>query len=210
MPELNRTELSKYGWTTFQSDVGNPLDVIASSLGKVVPPRPGRSVTRVLRPREVTLSNSLSFSDHFGFGEFPLHTDCAYYRKPPDIVLFRAKSPSDVATLLLDGYALIASFQHKAKNAIFRVKGLRKHFFSPIVRNGKFRWDPLCMTPADTEARVIDEGFVDRCKEFTTTRYRYDDPSIVIAIDNRRILHGRENASTEPSRQLEAVLLYTT
>ena len=209
MTLLKDAEFLDRGWATFPSDVGVSLDKIVSSLGQAVPPRPDRPLTRVLTPRDSNDEAYESFSYHHGRGRFPLHTDCAYYRRPPDVICFRARRPSTVATLLLDGYSVVPACGPAASNAFFRVRGLRKFFLCPMCKRGRLRWDPYCMAPADTAAAKVAELFSTRCSELSPIRFVYSDCSTILAVDNRRFLHAREDASADPARKLESVLLYT-
>jgi len=205
---LDRSQLDRYGWTTATNDREVSLFEIAKSLGTPVPPRPDRPITRHLRPLEHAEAETGSLSSILGKAEFPLHTDCAYYRRPPSWIFFRAVCPSTVATLFVDGQSLVNTCDRRIFTALFRVIGLRKHFLCTMVSAKGLRWDTNCMIPADTSARKAAAEFDDRSAAASPTRFEWHDTTTVLILNNRRMLHGRECASHDPKRHLESVLVY--
>src|SRR5438105_6148313 len=62
---------------------------------------PGSKITTVqaLRPRHIQEATRNRYSGHYGFGEFPLHTDIAHWGIPPRYLLLRCiMGTTDVLT----------------------------------------------------------------------------------------------------------------
>ena len=209
MLSFDRSELDHCGWTTGTLEHGLPLSDLAKSIGVPVPPRPDRPITRELRPLKECEAESGSLSSILGQARFPLHTDCAYYRRPPSYILFRAIHPSTVATLLVDGAALLDACGSRIRTAIFRVRGLRKHFLCTMVTDRGIRWDSNCMVPADMSAHRVAADFCAKSLAASPVRFEWNDTSTVLLLNNRRMLHGRECAYKDPHRHLESVLVHS-
>ena len=209
MISFDRSQFDRCGWTTgiFERDI--PLSDIAKSIGVPVPPRPDRPITRELKPLKECEAEPGSLSSILGRAEFPLHTDCAYYRRPPSCILFRAVCPSTVATLFVDGDSLVNACQARILTALFRVRGLRKYFLCTMATEHGLRWDLNCMVPADMSAHKAAAEFCARSSAMSPTRFEWNETSTVLLLNNRRMLHGRECASHDPHRHLESVLVHS-
>jgi len=209
MQTEEHTHLADRGWTTFSSPDSQPLVDIAKAFGEPVPPRPDRAPTRILKPLSEQEAEPGSLSALRGRGRFPYHTDCAYYRRPPNLIFFRAVRPTPVATLMIDGITVLRPIENLASTAIFRARGLRKRFLCRMVSNKALRWDPDCMDPVDDSAYEAAKLLVEISLGVEPIRFSWNDNSTVLVVDNRRILHGREDASADPNRELESVLIYS-
>lgn len=206
-PLLDWSKLKCFGWTTVSGGSGTPLHEIAKSIGEPVPPRPDRPITRELKTLRKCEAENGSLSSILGRAEFPLHTDCAYYRQPPSYILFRAMRPSSVSTIFVDGDSVLKVCDSRILTALFRVRGLRKHFLCKMVSGNALRWDTNCMFPADLWAKEAAAEFATRSAEANPIRFQWEDTTTILILDNRRMLHGRESAVRDPRRHLESVLV---
>lgn len=208
MNVLESNDYCQNGWAIFDTKADKTLAVIATSFGAIVPPYPGSSTTRRLQPGKSGKAQTRSLSSIYGTAAYPLHSDCAYYRRPPDVILFRARTPSRVATVLLDAFEVIEGISQELLEAPFVVRGIRKSFLSPILRNGKIRWDTHCMSPAEPMAAFAAESFLQSTVSADKIRHEYIDSTTTLVINNRRMLHGRESATNQQDRMIESVLIY--
>lgn len=209
MISFERSQFDLCGWTagTFERDIA--LCDIARAIGVPVPPRPDRPITRELRPLKERDAEPGSLSSILGQAKFPLHTDCAYYRRPPSYILFRAVRPSTVATLFVDGVSLLDACESRIHTALFRVRGLRKYFLCTMATERGLRWDLNCMAPADMSAHEAAADFSARSSAACPARFEWNDTSTVLLLNNRRMLHGRECAYDDPHRHLESILVHS-
>ncbi|WP_075863429.1 TauD/TfdA family dioxygenase [Gordonia sp. CNJ-863] len=61
------------------------------------------------------------------------------------------------------------------------------------------------MEPADGRAQRVAQFFSTRLER--ATAHTWDTPGQVLAIDNRRVLHARGDATNEPNRAIERLAL---
>jgi hypothetical protein len=62
-------------------------------------------------------------------------------------------------------------------------------FFSPALSDGRYRYDPGCMTACDERARQVEEYFMSQLAEAATCEWTGTNQ--VLVVDNRRALHAR-------------------
>lgn len=138
-----------------------------------------------------------------GHGAQPLHTDGAHLEQPPDVVLLFANEPTLVPTLLwrMDWSRMDGPLIDALRHGLFTVDDGRTQFLSPAALGGRLRFDPGCMTPADTRATRAAEHFA--AAQASATPFHWDETGKVLAIDNRRVLHARADATADPERVLE-------
>lgn len=170
----------------------------------------GSLAMEVLTPTTKAHAHPRSLSAIYGLGQQPLHTDGAHREEPPEVILLAAQNPSEVPTLL---WSLPArppdDVVDDLRHGLFNVHtGQLTFLASALVGYGsrmEVRFDPGCMTPADGRARRA-ARFFDACATDAVT-FAWDRPEIVLAIDNRRVLHARADASAEPDRHMERLAL---
>jgi alpha-ketoglutarate-dependent taurine dioxygenase len=196
----------KDGWSTA---TGN-LDVLRfqAQWTELTPmsSRRGQGQVDVLRPVDARQAPRRSLSAKYGTGQQPLHTDGAHLSIPPDIVILAAKQPSPVPTMLwrADYWRSKAEIREDLAHGLFAVDDGMARFLAPAYERGRYRFDPGCMTPADTRARRVSEYFGDALA--AATRFDWTEPSQVLVIDNRTVLHARADAAADPERALERIM----
>ncbi len=176
---------------------------------------PGRSQTggfEDLKPAAPDKARPRSLSAIFGHQRQPLHTDGAHLAIPPDIVVLAVDSPSSVSTLLwrqtTRGFADIGDdLQH----GLFAVDDGQTSFLAPAcvgwptLGGGRVRFDPGCMTPVDSRARRV-VGHFSKAID-SATQFAWTEPNQVLVIDNRNVLHARDNVVDEPDRLMRRLML---
>jgi L-asparagine oxygenase len=173
----------------------------------------GLGPVQTLTPQALHEASPNTYSGNFGRSSFPLHTDLAHWARPPRYVALRCiHGAPHVATLVLDGQALVASVGADALRAAL-VQPRRP------MRNGKqllrllepcdlLRWDSLYIHPASKMAASVCE----RVRVFLTCAQPLEitllEPGDTLIIDNWRCLHGRSSATEDAgTRRIERVYL---
>lgn len=162
----------------------------------------------MLRARRTDDSYPRSLSAKYGLGPFPLHTDGAHLRTPPDIVLLAATGPVSGMTLLLPigSGPLAPPHDDDLVRGVFRIGGRGSTFYaSALDKDGAVRFDPVCMVPIDPVARTAASWL--RSAIRWAEPYSWDDPTRTLVIDNRRCLHGRTSVDGNSQRLLRRLML---
>lgn len=202
------SDAERYGWASATGTSFGDLQaaVTVSSL-ETVRTRSTDPPVSVLEPTESKLAHPRSLSALYGTGPQPLHTDGAHLLDPPDYLLLSCEIPSAVPTYLMpvcvDGR--VDGPISDLENGLFVVSTGRAKFLSPAVNAARVRYDPGCMTPADSRARYVASYFVDRLKRAET--FEWNEPGLVLAVANSAVLHARGDAAGEPRRSIKRLTL---
>lgn len=98
------------------------------------------------------------------------------------------------------------------RHGLFNVSTGHQVFLAPAAQGYggrmRVRYDPGCMSPADGRARRVME-FLEAAVTLAIP-FPWDTPNTVLALNNRRMLHAREDASGEPERLIERAALRVT
>lgn len=158
MTPLMKQELREEGFVEIHNvdkstlDVANQLGCVTSLLG--------RNEVDSLLVREKEQANQHSYTENFGTGYFPLHTDLAQCFMPPRYILLRPIVGDPAIETLIVGHKRVFDYVSKeiASKALFssrkRILGrmclLRSyHQFSGTEI---FRWDSVFLVPQNKEA----------------------------------------------------------
>lgn len=184
---------------------------IAAALGKVVPGARNEMVQN-LPARKKGEGPIGSFSYSVGFGEFPWHTDTAYWDIPARYLLLYSQYASPCATLYQDFRLIreaIPDFDYLMDRSVFllNVPG-KKRYLSPCFGNSNekgYRLDFHIYRPVNDEARQL-QFFV---KGFLATNYCrqiWTGENIAI-MDNWMFIHAREDAHSDQTRMLKRIYI---
>lgn len=102
--------------------------------------------------------------------------------------MLSATSPSETATLLWLPPAT-PSWNALLHHGVFAVSSGPTRFLSTARTNHRLRYDPGCMTGADTPARHLQARLAAASAD--AIEHRWTDPDTVLVIDNWRALHAR-------------------
>ncbi|GAA3528012.1 hypothetical protein AFL01nite_02800 [Aeromicrobium flavum] len=202
------SEACKVGWASTTANLSN-LRFLAFKIGLTpVATRAGQSAVDSLTPLHAHEAPRRSLSAKYGMGPQPLHTDGAHLPHPPDIVILSASSPSAVPTMLrrFSGAGNTASSLDDLEHGLFLVDDGSTRFLSPVLSRGRYRYDPGCMTPADTLARRAAAQFDQALT--SATPFEWSEPNQVLVLDNRRVLHARGDATSHPERELKRMAFH--
>jgi hypothetical protein len=187
-----QSDLFTAGWTEIAGvHDDKSLVELAGCMGEILPDHAGNVVAK-LTPTLVGQAASRSFSYHYGHGEFPLHTDTAFWPMPARYVLLRSERSSATATLLLSSESVDGAFGlSSARRAIFAVRTTKATVYSaPFLQPPHIgvRFDPCYMKPANATAMAL----VDAVRQAATKAHEFFwTGANALVIDNWRCLHGR-------------------
>ena len=195
-------EAMQRGWTTTRADVASLLRTARSMGWELVPVRRGEPGLGVLRVVDSKDAHPRSLSALVGAGKQPLHTDGAHHRRMPDIVLLSALEPTPTPTLLCSPGTPTAA----QRTGVFKVGEGRSSFYAHAVDDdGRWRYDPGCMTPMDDDARIAAAQFA--ALESSAIHHMWIEPQSVLVIANRRALHARASATDASTRRVQRAAL---
>ena len=180
------------GWAEDSGDIKS-VRRQASALGwEEVSPRRGDPAVSVLRPVSQLEARPRSLSAKIGLGVQPLHTDGAHLPDPPDILVLISEESSSTPTLLLRPRAnrgFSGGLFAAACHGMFLVNGGRDSFFAPALSEGRYRYDPGCMSPCDARAQSVVDYFGESLK--LAHAHDWLSGGRLLIVNNRRTLHAR-------------------
>jgi len=199
------------GWVVVRTTLATAIAAAQSLGASPIPPRSRSPVLSRLEPLDPERARPYSLSTQFGMGPLPLHTDGAHFRTPPEFVLLASSSgASDVTTKVFKlpstlktsgGWLALA-----LRQGIFAVGRGLECFLAPVLgQDGILRYDPGCMRPLDKLASQAAEYFSSAGD--SALRFRWEEGSSVLIIHNWGTLHGRSDATGEPSRRIDRLML---
>lgn len=196
------TEARSKGWATGTSSLLSVQSSVARHGWTTRPNRTGGPSVETLTPVKQERARMQSLSAVSGMGAQPLHTDGAHLRIPPDIVILAAPKPSAVTTSLwkFPCSGVPTQVRNDLRHGLFVVSTGGNSFLAPAFEDGRLRYDPGCMTAADERARRVRAFFADARE--SAVEHGWDTPDLVLVINNRAVVHARDDASTEPDRTI--------
>lgn len=162
-------------------------------------------MVQTLTPTTREAAPKKSLSATYGQGAQPLHTDGAQHPHPPDLVVLSIDAPSEVPTLLwrFQGKGLSSETWSDLRHGLFTVRSGSDAFLAPAYAGDRVRFDPGCMTTGDARSRRVVEFF--ESKQDEATVHQWTKAGILLAIDNRKVLHARASADAEPGRSMRRI-----
>lgn len=161
LTDAAKVRLQRAGFVSVRYSAKSNLADLAHELGHPVPSKPSGPLVDRLLPTKTDQAKPRSLSARHGTGEFPFHSEAAYYRVPPRWVLLRLADGgySEATTGFVDVNALPLSddLMVALRREIWIVSGKPGHFLSPVVnthlstRATIVRWDEGCMYAAQEE-----------------------------------------------------------
>lgn len=166
---------------------------IENSLGKIDEIQ-GISPIQTLVPRP-SLGGGPSYSDNFGFGAFPFHTDMAHWSIPPRyFALICISGSSSVTTKIIHrDHVLSSQEQAESARAILRARRPLEGRQLPLrmLSSDIFRWDALFLEPVNPTAARIANLISDRLCNAKPVEVALEEPGQTLIVDNWRTLHAR-------------------
>jgi alpha-ketoglutarate-dependent taurine dioxygenase len=190
--------LEEFGWVEIRDVSDNiALSHLADALGSIT----SRTIA-LLTPSSKGKASSRSFSYHYGRGQFPMHSDTAFWPTPARYVVLRSAEPCNTSTLLMQSPELRRILHgHRVDTAIFSIRTTAGNSYGKAIFSREpfgIRFDPCYMKATNSDARKLIESlsFPDSNSilKFTWTG------SNALIIDNWKCLHARapiDNGDTE-------------
>ena len=182
---------------------------LVRSLGEIIN-HPNGELYDVVIANDGTSARIGSFSKNFGYQDFPLHTDTAFWPIPARLLVLWSPKSSATSTTLLSWNDVLGLFTEYEKkiidDAIFTVHTYENIRYSSIkfVTAGEkgFRYDPNIMLPANKQGEAFVKLYNKAMQRMNLIDFHWSGSNVLI-INNWNMLHGRkfvENAHED--RQL--------
>jgi alpha-ketoglutarate-dependent taurine dioxygenase len=205
-------ELNNQGWTEVDG-VTSDSDIlkIANDIGKIRP-HANNELIFSLKPSNGVYKLKGTLSNSYGFSDFPLHTDTAFWTKPVRYILLSSYKSSSSQTIIASFNSMLEKLSlsdlKSAERAIFRVRTIHSQFYTSLkfMENDiiGFKYDPNCMEPVNFHGK----RFVENIKTVNTetTNVNWSGRKAVL-IDNWKVLHGRTAVNPNENRELKRIYI---
>jgi hypothetical protein len=195
---VDRLELEARGWTIVEGiTTSTRLLEVACSLGRPVPSPTGELIKQ-LTPRSGAVSRKQTLSAAYGMGEFPLHTDTAFWPLPCRYLIFRATGDVRRHTTVLTFARLLTELGSEssslAERSIWLARTPERSFYCSMTfaaaKERCWRYDTQCMVPVNKAAKQIEEKVRCRIPSIKKDLVRLAD-GVALVLCNWKVLHGR-------------------
>lgn len=199
-----RSDLEAQGWSR-QKGTLEDLRRAASRDGLLSAARRTSSNERVLVPYEAAKAPRRSLSAAYGMGQQPLHSDGAHLRTPPDVVVLHSAAPTPTSTVVwTPAFRNDIALFIVAGEGIFTVRGNGESFLAVAHDRNGLRLDPVVMSPGDAFARET-VAYVEAARPRAHV-HSWDEPDLLLFIDNRRALHARNEVLDPDTRSITRIV----
>lgn len=170
---------------------------LAKNLGEITC-HPNGEVYDVVVANNGVNARTGSFSQKFGFDEFPLHTDTAFWAIPARFLVMWSPEVSATSTTILSWRDILDSFSESEKriinDAIFLVNTFENISYRGVEFSSSgdkgFRYDPNIMTPANKQGELFVGIFHRVIQRMNLINFHWSGSNVLI-INNWNMLHGR-------------------
>lgn len=178
---------------------------LAHSLGTPIPMRRSGPLIDELIPQQATETHRNSLSSRHGKGAFPLHTDCAFWVKPPRFLVLNSPNEASAGapTRLAQSDWLRESptLMNRASTAIFKVVNGSRSFLSNILEPELVRFDRDCMIAGSPDSQSLIQEIESAMPNTRVCDLEWS-PRLCVVIDNWRMLHGRASCELLNSQRV--------
>lgn len=177
----------------------NDLLDLAYSLGQPVASRVNGPIIDKLIPLNRADAHKQSLSANYGTDNFPFHTDGAYFRIPPRLIILRYISGIEkpTPTVICDLNNIDEESKSILKFSVWKIKSRGTDFLSSILsEDGKiFRYDKCVMRPA-VYKNENSEYFENLISNLPKTEINWTFNKTVV-LNNWTSLHARPKVRNE-------------
>jgi len=214
MKHFEKEILDSEGWVELETNSSDEeLLSIAKSIGAIAKHPNGQEIFE-LKPKNGLSSVKGTFSNRFGFKQFPLHTDTAFYARPIRYMMLHSIDESQCSTTILHSDSILNSLSKEeydlARKAVFTIKTNSATFYSSLLfihNNIKgFKYDPTCMFPANKAGKIIESRIRNALRTCNKVPLKWSGNNTLI-IDNWKCLHGREASKEDYKRVLKRIYI---
>lgn len=186
---LNQSSLDDYIETFVNNE--NEFIQLASSYGNMIKSRKENTFVDTLVAQRTDDVSKNSLSKIFGMEQFPVHTDCAYLKTPPQYILMRyigtIPNPSPTFIVHFNFNILDSNEIEFINNAIYYVKGSEGGFYSKLFDGSKIRYDAQVMKLLNTNSPNMMELIL---KKMPQTIIQWQTNKVLL-LNNWKALHYR-------------------
>jgi alpha-ketoglutarate-dependent taurine dioxygenase len=171
---------------------------VARSIGRPVLSPTGELIKKLYPRNAEPRSRRRTLSSVYGTGNFPLHTDTAFWPLPVRYVVFRATGDIRRGTTILT-FATLASklgtqFQSIAERSVWVSHTPQASFYCLMMfasgGDQCWRYDPHCMRPANDSALRVNEILKNSPPGNMEFSLNWAEDTALV-VDNWKTLHGR-------------------
>jgi hypothetical protein len=186
----------------------------AHNLGRARGDTRDPSIVRPVSPTMSSDAKTNTLSSRYGFGEFPLHTETAYWRRPARFLALRCVNPGrgSRTTTVLDSESLDIGVDEwqLLQHEIWKVQRRQPFLCTLVERRDEqiaLRFDRECMVPATRGAHRANSIMLHALEHARPVHVSWS-PGDLLIIDNYRCLHGRgASVVSDEDRVLERILI---
>lgn len=187
------SDLEYQGWVCLKGvRTTSDMLVVAKALGRPLG-------VRILTPVDAAEARSGSLSAAYGRGEFPFHTDTAFWPRPARYLIMRVVGDQRRPTKLLSFEQVRRGLDVRSsldiERSVWRTRGYAGAFYcSMLLRTGSsysWRYDVQAMMPANRAAvRARDAMETAIARSECDVNVSWSDSDCLI-VDNWRMMHAR-------------------
>lgn len=189
------------------------LLALGNKLGTVVPDDNGLYIHDVLA-RDQQQGTKGSFSYTCGYGEFPYHTDAAFWEHPARYLILKVAQKSDCKTYYTRFENVITNSRNDLRSDIDRAVFILKTFigqqFVPfrfcIEGDFGYRYDPNILFPYNSAAKRLVSAFEEILPLICAVEIEWTGSNFAI-IDNWKGIHARGSAECDKRRILNRIYI---
>ena len=190
-------DISKPWQTVTGIDYDNDLIALAKKIGDIRKTSSGDSISQI-SPKSTNEARPNTFGARFGMGRYPFHTDTAHLTIPVRYLVMKVEGVTDRPTNLAKVSDIVERLSSDElrlfKESVWYSGSSGSRFTCSLMLkykgNGCFRYDPVCMKPANhaaLECRTI-LSKIDQEIDFYEHEWR---PNEALVISNWQCMHGR-------------------
>lgn len=200
------------GWIEIQN-ITSDSDLInlAHKVGNIIPHPNGDLIFRLI-PQSGEKSIKGTFSNRYGFGNFPLHTDTAFWPKPAHYLILYSVEYSNCNTSLISFEEMLKELIFNdygfVERAIFKVETIHSQFYTSLFFREDSIWgikyDQSCMKPVNDSAKEFVKMIYEVKPKVTEINWKGTN---AVIIDNWKMLHGRNSVNQLENRVLKRIYI---
>ncbi len=186
------------GWLEFSGiESIQSVLTLANEFGDIIA-HPDGNEFNIITPRKKNNSYPGTLSHLHEYGEFPLHTDTAFWSVPARYIVLAMLIENNNSTLVVSAdkifNSLDAEVKKIAREAVFKVETPFGEFDTRAIfeKSGEIgiRFNACCMTPSNSSAEIFFEEFDRALKHIRPNQIQWTGNKAIV-IDNWKVVHGR-------------------
>jgi alpha-ketoglutarate-dependent taurine dioxygenase len=203
------TELQDRGWARVANVPSQAVLLeLARSIGRPLPSPTGELVKEI-RITSRPMARPGTFSSAYGCGEFPLHTDTAFWPVPARYVVLRVQGDTRRCTKVRAFEDVFRECEKHSRalteQSVWLVRARSASFYCSMSlrldQRVGWRYDDKCMFPANRAAREVKEVLEGLTRSSAGEWITWSGEEAVV-LSNWRVLHGRGPAPRDENERI--------